>query len=84
MPAPVRVTDVDGNVYCTVQVGTQVWMAQNLRTAHFRNGFPITEMEDSTIWLSTYGATSNPTAWCYYNGNVAYNDSFGNCITGML
>ena len=50
---PGTVTDVDGNVYCTVQVGTQVWMAQNLKTVHFRNGFPITEMEDSAIWLST-------------------------------
>ena len=32
------VTDYDGNVYHTLQIGSQCWMAENLRTTHYADG----------------------------------------------
>lgn len=57
-PLPVlsTVTDVDGNVYNTREYGTQVWMVENLNTAHYRNGDPIFYPEDQFWGLQTSGA----------------------------
>jgi len=35
------VTDFDGNVYRTVRIGAQVWMAENLRGTHYGDGAPV-------------------------------------------
>ena len=40
----VPVTDYDDNVYQTVQIGNQIWMAENLKTTHYSNGNTITEV----------------------------------------
>jgi uncharacterized protein (TIGR02145 family) len=44
------VTDQEGNTYKTIVIGTQTWMAENLRTAKYRNGDSITEITDSIEW----------------------------------
>ena len=53
------VTDIDGNVYQTARIGTQVWMVENLKVTHYRNGNPIPNVTDSNTWvgLSTVSYT---------------------------
>lgn len=44
------VTDQEGNTYKTIVIGTQTWMAENLRTTKYRNGDSIPEIADSIAW----------------------------------
>ena len=59
------VTDYDGNVYQTVTIGTQVWMAENLKVTHYRNGDSIPNVTDNGTW----GGLSTG-AYCNYNNDV--------------
>jgi uncharacterized protein (TIGR02145 family) len=59
------VTDIDGNVYQTVTIGTQVWMAENLKVTHYRNGNVIPNVTVGNTWSDlTTGA------YCEYNNDV--------------
>lgn len=53
------VQDIDGNVYKTIKIGTQVWMVDNLKTTHYNDGTAIPEVSDATAWsnLTTPGYT---------------------------
>jgi uncharacterized protein (TIGR02145 family) len=46
------VYDIEGNIYNTVTINTQVWMAENLRTATFANGDPIPTTADLSTDIS--------------------------------
>jgi uncharacterized protein (TIGR02145 family) len=66
------VSDIDGNTYKTVQIGTQVWMAENLKTAKYNDGITIPNVTYFTQWTNlTTGA------WVYYNNDVANNAKYG-------
>ncbi|MCX6352888.1 MAG: fibrobacter succinogenes major paralogous domain-containing protein [Bacteroidetes bacterium] len=53
------VTDIDGNVYKTVQIGRKLWMAENLKTTKYRDGTPIPNITDNSLWrLDSAGAYS--------------------------
>jgi uncharacterized protein (TIGR02145 family) len=70
------VTDIDGNVYQTVTIGTQTWMVENLRTTRYRNGDPITNVTDNAAWVLLYqnGGTG---AWCDYDNDPTNSTKFG-------
>jgi uncharacterized protein (TIGR02145 family) len=67
--------DRDGNNYKTIKIGTQNWMAENLRTTKYRNGTVITNITDQTTWA---GLTTG--AYCSINNFSATND----CPYGKL
>lgn len=39
---PSLVIDIDGNIYTTIMIGEQEWMAENLKVTHYQNGDAIT------------------------------------------
>ena len=47
---PQPVTDYDGNIYRTVQIGRQIWMAEDLKVTHYRDGSPIPNVPDNDVW----------------------------------
>lgn len=60
-----QVTDIDRNVYKTVKIGNQVWMAENLNVSRFRNGDYIREAKTNEEW--EYCGENKIPAWCYYD-----------------
>jgi uncharacterized protein (TIGR02145 family) len=67
------VKDVDDNIYKTVVIGTQTWMAENLKTIRYNDGTAIPLITDSTVWsnLTTPG-------YCWYgNDEATYKDVYG-------
>jgi uncharacterized protein (TIGR02145 family) len=66
------VTDIDGNVYKTIKIGDQVWMAENLKVTHYRNGDPIPNVTDVGTWGDlTTGA------YCNFDNNEGHVATYG-------
>jgi len=60
------ISDIDGNVYPIIHIGTQVWMAENLKVTHYRDGTAIPNVTDNAEWsVLTTGA------YCIYNDNTS-------------
>lgn len=68
-------TDQDGNLYKTVVIGTQEWMAENLRTTRYRDGSLIQNYPSNNDWDGT--SVSATGAWVYYNNNSSFDCPYG-------
>ncbi|MEI6062162.1 MAG: fibrobacter succinogenes major paralogous domain-containing protein [Bacteroidota bacterium] len=60
------VTDINGNVYNVVMIGTQIWMTQNLKASKYNDGNNIPNVTDNIVWSlltapgsCTYNNTTN-------------------------
>jgi uncharacterized protein (TIGR02145 family) len=73
-PEAPTVTDIDGNVYRTVQIGGQCWTAENLRTTAYANGDPIPNVtgDPPEQWCDL----TSP-AWAHYENNSSYENPYG-------
>jgi uncharacterized protein (TIGR02145 family) len=70
---PATVTDIDGNVYHIITLGTQVWMIENLKTTRFNDGSSIPLVTDPNAWGNLTNA-----GYCWFNNDEAtYKDTYG-------
>jgi uncharacterized protein (TIGR02145 family) len=60
------VSDIDGNSYRLVTIGSQTWTKSNLNVSRYRNGDLIPQVQDPAAW-----AALTTGAWCYYENNTA-------------
>lgn len=63
--------DQQGNVYKTITIGEQEWMAENLRTSIYRNGEAINYEGNSSLWSLNIGS------WCFFENDPQYNCPYG-------
>jgi uncharacterized protein (TIGR02145 family) len=72
------VSDIDGNSYNTIRTGTQIWMAENLRTTSFNDGTEIALTESSSTW-----DTLSFPGFCWYDNDEAdHKESYGALYNG--
>jgi uncharacterized protein (TIGR02145 family) len=66
------ITDIEGNIYHTVTIGTQTWMVENLKTTKYNDG---TDIPHGTP--ETWPDLTTP-AYCWYNDSSdKYKDTYG-------
>jgi len=68
---PESVTDSQGHVYMTVKIGNQVWMAENLKTTTYNDGFSIKNVTDDWEWGKVDGN------YCWYDNDITYKEDYG-------
>jgi uncharacterized protein (TIGR02145 family) len=69
---PGIVTDIDGNTYQAVTIGTQTWLSGNLKTTRYRTGESISNVTSAAMWnTATFGA------WCDYNNDTVNGKLYG-------
>lgn len=67
--------DYQGYTYNVVKIGTQWWMAENLRATRYNDGSEIPHVIDAKEWMRLKKTQSG--AWCNYNHDPAFGNEFG-------
>ena len=69
-----RLIDVDGNIYRTVKIGEQTWMAENLKVTKFSDGTPIPHVPAKADWFELL---REDLGYCWYENYRALGYEFG-------
>jgi uncharacterized protein (TIGR02145 family) len=71
--SPDYITDIDGNIYTTVNINGQVWMVENFKATKLNDGTPIPNLTADAAWQADSAG-----AYCWYDNNI------GNKVFGAL
>lgn len=66
------ITDIDGNVYHTVKIGTQTWMVENLKTTKYNDGTNIPYMPTFSSMLNF-----KTPGYCFYGFDTINMNIYG-------
>ena len=67
-----KIADVEGNLYSTVTIGSQIWMAENLKSTRYNDDSPIPNVPDKTAWINL----TTP-GYCWFVNDIKFKDTFG-------
>jgi uncharacterized protein (TIGR02145 family) len=68
-----QLSDIQGNVYKTIGLGSQIWMAENLKTTLFNDSSQIPVITNDSVW-----AKLQSSGCCWYNNDsILYNNIYG-------
>lgn len=70
------ITDVEGNIYITVTIGNQEWMAENLRVTKYADGSAIPLITDDNEW-SNLGSNNTDKAYCWFDDKTSFKNNYG-------
>jgi uncharacterized protein (TIGR02145 family) len=78
-----NISDIDGNIYKTVYIGDQHWMAENLNTSKYNDGTLIQNEIDRYAWFkNTPENGKGYGTWCYYSSGDTIDYRFGKIYNG--
>src|SRR5690606_28471369 len=72
----ISVKDTDNNVYSTVEIGNQIWMAENLKTTRYNDGSRIFPATGGIVGSRWFGLETGAYCW-FENDSVRYSDLYG-------
>ncbi len=71
------VKDIDGNIYKTVKIGEQIWMAENLKVTKYNDGTELPLVTDNKVWASNYNNGATNPMMCYYDNDISNTSNYG-------
>lgn len=71
-PGTPTVTDIEGNVYNTIQIGNQCWTKENLKVSKYADNTAMPSLSLTADWANAIAG-----AWCNYNNNNQFNATYG-------